>query len=86
VIDHIREIYAAGGSAQGGEWRPRLYSAIRDSDVTWTVSVTVRQRAQVVRDTRDAEAVHVDPDRYSMIVDVTERRGRLGIARLEVQL
>jgi hypothetical protein len=86
VIDHIREIYAAGGSARGGEWRPRMYSAIQNDDETWTVAVTVKQRAQVVRRSGDAQPLRVDPDRYTMIVDVTERRSGLGIGRLEVQM
>jgi hypothetical protein len=30
--------------------------------------------------------MRVDPDRYTMIVDVTERRSGLGIGRLEVQM
>jgi hypothetical protein len=64
VIDHIREIYAAGGSARGGEWRPRMYSAIQNDDETWTVAVTVKQRAQVVRRSGDAQCrrhVKTDP-------------------------
>jgi hypothetical protein len=86
LIEGIDKVYAAGGSAKGGTWRPRHYSAIENGQGRWTVAVTVTQGAQVVRNSDTAAPKRVEPDRYTVIVDVIERRSGLGIDRLEVQL
>jgi hypothetical protein len=83
VIDHVREIYAAGGSAEGGAWHPRDYAAIKGGPDEWTISIRVKQDAQTVRLTAEAEPNRVEPDHYSLIVDVVERRNELGIERFE---
>lgn len=73
MLDAVENVYDRGGSVEGGEWSPRLISAVKAGPRSWVVDAAIRFAPQQVTPSAGAEPEDYPGGRGTASFTVTYR-------------